>query len=329
MDNESAILAGLDPGDLEKGASAASSMFQSAMADPALLATILGGAGIGGLAGGALSARARGDRDETRGKRRGRILRSALASAAAGAAAGGLGLAGMRSLGGALPADSKSPLAEGTGSPFGRLLLGGAGYAGASWTSRFGGSARSSNATYALNKVRKHLGVGADSPRGSSPINDLGELVRNNREKVKEWLQAEPALARELQRAGINPASIDDAFKSIDVAADTGLRGAGAYRSAVTGAERYAGNADDLITRRLGRMGLKDLARRYRGGGMSGLGPLSSAAGRLGRGLGASAYRAIAARPGHFGTAALAVLAPEIWRAGSGLVGALPFRRDD
>jgi hypothetical protein len=93
--------------------------------DPKLLPYVLGGAGVAGLAGGALTAQTPQQRNETPGGRRMRILRNGLMSAAAGGGAVALGGIGANALGNALPKSDVDPVSSIPSSWITRLGIGG------------------------------------------------------------------------------------------------------------------------------------------------------------------------------------------------------------
>jgi hypothetical protein len=91
-------------------------------ANPTIAAMLLAGGGSGLLSGYLTSQQE--EEGESKGSRRGRILRNALLAAAAGAGTVGLGAEGFKRLAEATPADSVNPVQEKLTSPVARGLGG-------------------------------------------------------------------------------------------------------------------------------------------------------------------------------------------------------------
>lgn len=146
--------------------------------DPAMLATVLGTAGISGLAGGYLTAKGPLRKTEDPAGRRRRILRNALLSAAAGGGAAALGGAAAQSFGSALPADDVDPVTYAvTGLP-GRLGAAGLAHSGVAFYNR-GSQERALRAIG--NRLQR---AGMDEARGTS------EWVRDHFNTPRQGLES-------------------------------------------------------------------------------------------------------------------------------------------
>jgi hypothetical protein len=132
-------------------------------ANPTIAAMLLAGGGSG-LLGGYLTSQQEEEEGESKGSRRGRILRNALLAAAAGAGTVGLGTEGFKRLAEATPADSVNPVQEKLTSPVAR----GAGGVGLGALAFMKGKGLDDLAT--ANEARSYLSsVDQKAYKGASP----------------------------------------------------------------------------------------------------------------------------------------------------------------